>query len=111
MQETIIYHLVKPQYWNTQKENAAYFSETFNEETFIHASTKAQLNATANRYYKNETTVVLLEIDTNLLISELKYEYSPSVQQDFPHIYGGINKEAIVKIDLLEKNIDDNWSF
>ncbi|MDE7168704.1 MAG: DUF952 domain-containing protein, partial [Mucispirillum sp.] len=41
-------------------------------------------------------------IDTDKLESTLKWEYSKSMKQDFPHIYGEINRESVVKAVSLE---------
>jgi uncharacterized protein (DUF952 family) len=44
---------------------------------------------------------VLLEIETDLLTSPLKMEWADSVNEEFPHIFGAINKSAIVNITKL----------
>lgn len=108
--DTTIIHLTICDYWNTQKENEFYFPENFESEGFIHASTHDQVNASANRYYKNETILCALFIDCTKLKSELKFEFSTSVNDDFPHIYGGINKDAILKVEKLEKQVEDDWT-
>lgn len=46
---------------------------------------------------------MVLYIDTDKLLSTLKWEYSKSLQQDFPHIYGEINKDAVVKAVKLSE--------
>jgi uncharacterized protein (DUF952 family) len=40
--------------------------------------------------------VVILKIDTTLLLPKLVYE--PADDELFPHIFGGINKNAIIEI-------------
>ncbi len=40
---------------------------------------------------------MVLFIDTDKLLSNIQWEYSKSLNQDFPHIYGEINKDAVVK--------------
>ncbi len=109
MRDKIIFHFVKVKWWHLQKSEDLYFSENFQQEGFIHASTREQLQATSNRYYRNEAVVYLLHIDTDKLSSILKYEMSPSIQQEFPHIFGGINKEAIMKVEKLYKSKEDSW--
>jgi uncharacterized protein (DUF952 family) len=108
---SIIYHLVTPPYWETQLGNEFYFSPTFEQEKFIHASYQEQLNATANRYYGNEPKMILLHIETDKLNAELKVEFSNSVQQQFPHIYGGINKAAIWKVETYNRDDNKHWNF
>lgn len=48
---------------------------------------------------------MVLYIDTDKLSSTVKWEYSKSLNQDFPHIYGEINQNAVVKaVKLSEYN-------
>ena len=70
-------------------------------EGFIHCSTEAQVQGVLERYYADKTNLVKLVIDTNLLTHPLKYEFSPSIEEEFPHIFGTINLEAVINpIDL-----------
>jgi uncharacterized protein (DUF952 family) len=45
---------------------------------------------------------VKLVIDTSELQPELKYELAPSVNEIFPHVFGPINLDAVVAIELME---------
>ena len=70
------------------------------EEGFIHCSTKEQIAEVLKRYYANQKELMLLHINPVLLIAELKYEIA--TQGDlFPHVYGAINRDAIIKIESL----------
>jgi uncharacterized protein (DUF952 family) len=98
----IIYHIVTPEVWDKFKEEDFYEAESLSTEGFIHCSYAEQLNAVLNRYYKDAETVLLLEIETEKLTSELINE--PSTDGEiYPHIYGKINKEAIANIK--ERNL------
>jgi uncharacterized protein (DUF952 family) len=56
------------------------------------------LDDVLERYYKDADKVLILAINPHLLISELVAE--PSTNQEiYPHIYGKINKSAIVEIE------------
>lgn len=44
-------------------------------------------------------------LDSDKLISEVKLEFSSSLQQNFPHIYGKINKEAVMEVKSLKEYI------
>jgi len=47
------------------------------------------------RYYSNESEVVILEIESDRLMSRMIKE--PSTNREiYPHIYGPINRDAIV---------------
>ena len=49
---------------------------------------------------------MVLFIDTEKLKAEIKWEYSSSLNQDFPHIYGEINMDAVMKVEKLDKYIE-----
>ena len=78
----------------------SYESETLGEEGFIHCSTHEQVKGVLERYYAGRTDLLLLHINPELLQAELKFE--ASTQGDlYPHAYGKINKDAIIKIESL----------
>lgn len=98
MRPAIFYHIVTPGFWQQFAGLDYYEAPSLYTEGFIHASKGEQVEATLNRYYKNEQEVLLLKIEASMLVPELKYEVAPSVNQEFPHIYGRLNKDAIVEI-------------
>jgi uncharacterized protein (DUF952 family) len=105
----IIYHLVTAAHWQSQYNHESYFSPTFEQEKFIHTSYSKQLNATANRYYSHENELIILHIETDKLQSELKVEFSNSVAQNFPHVYGGINLTAIIRVEYISRLPHSDW--
>jgi uncharacterized protein (DUF952 family) len=96
----MIYHVVVPAFWKSQENNEFYFSETFATEGFIHCSTEQQLEGVLQRYYANAGEVIKLTLDEEELTSPLLYEEATN-NELFPHIYGGINQDAITAIDTL----------
>lgn len=109
MPDQIIFHFVKEPWWLSQATAENYVSENFSKEHFIHASTSAQLQATCNRYYSEQEVIFLLHIDTEKLIALLKYEWSSSIQEEFPHIFGPLNRDAIYKVERLCKFKEEIW--
>ena len=53
------------------------------------------------RYYKGKADLVKLVIDTTRLKPELKYELAPSVNEEFPHVFGPINADAVIRIETI----------
>ena len=104
-----IYHIVTPTQWQQFADSIYYEAASLNTEGFIHASTAGQVEATINRYYKNEPTVLLLKIEAQKLNAELKYELALSVNEYFPHIYGQLNKDAIVEITEVQAAEDGQF--
>jgi uncharacterized protein (DUF952 family) len=92
-----IYHIVLPNSWEEQKNNESYEHESLRTEGFIHCSYAGQLDAVLGRYYGGVARVMILHIDPELLTSKLVEEASTG-GEIYPHIYGKINREAIVEI-------------
>lgn len=97
----IIYHITTQAAWQEAKEKGFYAAESLATEGFIHLSTADQVQAVLERYYAGQTHLVKLYVDTEKLMNELKFEWAPSVNEEFPHVYGTINLEAIVETEVL----------
>lgn len=94
----MIYHIAIESEWNGQIHSAEFAPPAFAREGFVHTSRKHQVAGVADRYYKGRTDLLLLEIDEAKLKHPLKDEPSSS-GEFFPHVYGEINKDAIVNVD------------
>jgi uncharacterized protein (DUF952 family) len=99
--ETIIYHIVHPEWWETFANKDYYESETLSEENFIHLSTLEQVNGTLANYFKDSKRLFLLHIDASKLRSQLVYEDLFDTGIAFPHLYGRLNKDAIMEVQEL----------
>lgn len=67
------------------------------DEGFIHCSFAEQLDGVIKRYYDGAGRLIVLEIDSERLISDLVNEPSTG-GEIYPHIYGPINRDAIVEV-------------
>ena len=97
----MIYHVVNNLRWKTALQMGVYEAESLATEGFIHASKGEQLENVLERYYKGQKDLMLLHIDEIQLTAPLRYEMAPSVNQKFPHIYGPLNLDAVVKAEQL----------
>jgi uncharacterized protein (DUF952 family) len=93
----MIFHVTTYDYWTSQKESSTFSAPDLKREGFIHCCTKEQLSGVLERYFKDQTDLVLLHLDENKLVAPLKYEPSTN-NENFPHVYGPINKSAIVNV-------------
>ena len=98
----MIYHITIPEHYEKFTGKEYYESPSLLSESFIHCSTLVQLRATTERFYKNVSEILILVIGEQKLTSELKYELA-KIGEEFPHIYGRINKEAIIEIRNYKK--------
>lgn len=97
-----IYHLALAGEWARACSSGSYDRSTIGrslaEEGFIHCSFADQLQATADRYYRNRRDVVLLRIDPACLDAEVRVEEVPGGER-FPHVHGPIPVSAVEAAD------------
>jgi hypothetical protein len=97
----MIYHVTTKSQWDEAVSKGFFEVESLQIEGFIHMSKIDQVEGVLNRYYQNVSDLVLLHVEEKKLTAEIKYELSPSVNQEFPHVVGPINIDAVVKIEAL----------
>jgi uncharacterized protein (DUF952 family) len=105
----IILHIAEKQIWETATKEGKYRGDTLETEGFIHCSTAWQVIRVANHLYQGRTDLVLLFIDTDKLQAPLRYEPpTPDAQtaERFPHLYGPLNIDAVVKTEPLKPDED-----
>ncbi len=100
----LIYHIVLPDVW-AAFDTGLYEAKSLETEGFIHCSFANQLDAVIERYYSGEERVVVLEIESDRLMSRMIKE--PSTNSEiYPHIYGPINRDAIVRAETRKLTAD-----
>jgi uncharacterized protein (DUF952 family) len=109
----VIYHITSLKAWRDALQRGEYRAESLDTEGFIHCSTGTQVLPVTEKYYQGRGRLLLLTIDPERLTSDLKWEppsggMLPGVPEDdlFPHVYGPINLDAVVKVFDLETNPD-----
>jgi uncharacterized protein (DUF952 family) len=115
----MIYHITSRSAWDEARERGEYRAESLETEGFIHCSTEEQVVPVAQKYFSGQNDLLLLVIEPALLEADLKWELPaegappPGVPEGdlFPHIYGPINLDAIVRIFDLESFPDGKYSF
>lgn len=93
----MIYHIVAKPDWDRQADQAEYEAESLHTEGFIHLSTEEQVAGVLERYYQHVPDLLLLHVDPNKLTHPLRYEAATN-NEHFPHLYGALNKDAVVDI-------------
>ncbi len=97
----MIYHVVTEANWQNALQQGFYEAVSLAREGFIHTSKAEQVAGVLERYYQKQTNLFLLHIDETKLTAPLKYELAPSVNEEFPHIFGRLNLDAVVKVENL----------
>ncbi|AFY99857.1 DUF952 domain-containing protein [Calothrix sp. PCC 6303] len=103
-----IYHITERQAWENAKVTGSYSADSLKTEGFIHCSTLSQVAASANRFFKNQSDLVILHIDPNKVKPEIRNELANNGEL-FPHIYGELNTDAVFKVVDLE--VDEEGLF
>src|SRR4030095_5024613 len=111
----IIFHIATGEAWARRDAGASrdeqeaadfYRPEMFLIDGFIHCSTGAQVVKVADVRFRGQRGLVLLCIDTDKITSEIRYENLEGGKELFPHIYGGINTNAVVQVAEFEPGVD-----
>eukprot|EP00695_Tsukubamonas_globosa_P003638 TRINITY_DN749_c0_g1_i1.p1 TRINITY_DN749_c0_g1~~TRINITY_DN749_c0_g1_i1.p1 ORF type:complete len:117 (+),score=5.69 TRINITY_DN749_c0_g1_i1:69-419(+) len=98
---TTIYHIISEETWKKVTDELRLPS--LESEGFIHFSTRDQALWVANSFYKGQSKLVILVVDTAKLTSPLKFEgpIPPTPEKNdqlFPHLYGPLNADAVVRV-------------
>ncbi|HPH86318.1 MAG TPA: DUF952 domain-containing protein [Ferruginibacter sp.] len=97
----MIYHVTSKTDWENALLLGRYEAASLQSEGFIHNSTAEQVAGVLDRYYRNEKDLLLLHIDEDKLTAPLRYELAPSVNEMFPHLFGPLNLDAVVKTEAI----------
>ena len=113
-----VYHITTRKAWIAATRNGIYDAPSLASAGFIHCSTSAQVLPVARQFYAGQSGLVLLAIDPSRLASVLKWEPAadgpvpagvPATQR-FPHVYGPINLEAVVRVLDFEPDANGEFS-
>ena len=90
----LIFKIVPRREW--ESESGDYHGSAHDKaDGFLHFSTAAQLPETLRRYYAGQDNLMLVAVDPAGLGAALKWEYSQSRDEDFPHLYAALSCDAI----------------
>lgn len=94
----IIYHVAFADAWEDARQKGAYEHPSLKDEGFIHCLQDHQVAGVLERYFDGKTNLVKLVIDTDQLTSHYVFDWSPTTQDTFPHVYGPINVSAVTDV-------------
>ena len=113
----LILHLASNEAWQAANKKGAYRADSLSTEGFIHCSKPSQIVRVANTFYRGQRGLVLLVINPTKLQPALKWE--PPAEPEptharegelFPHIYGPLNLDAVVRVLAFEPGADGLFS-
>ena len=108
MRDQIAYHLVPEPWFTAQPGDRSYLPESFDREGFVHLTHGIEpVIAAGNRYYRSDPRPYLvLTVDLASVTAEVRYE--DPVRQ-FPHVYGPIDREAILTVQRVVRDGDGTF--
>ena len=101
-----IYKVLTTDEWALAQTSGIIITDLDKKDGFIHLSSAAQLNATLSMYFSKEKSVVLLQIDYAQTFQKIKFETPspPGIRNSsFPHYYGDLNTNFVLKIWHLNR--------
>jgi len=108
LHSALIYKIVPRAEW--EAESGDYHGSAHDKaDGFLHFSTAAQLPETLRRYYAGQNELMLVAVDAGALGAALKWEYSRSRDEDFPHLYGPLSPDAIKWARPIAKGADGSF--
>jgi uncharacterized protein (DUF952 family) len=97
----IIYHITTKSAWAEAQLKGRLEELSLAEEGFIHCSEARQIPGVLERYFSGKSDLLKLTIDSDKLSSPLIYDWSPSMKDTFPHVYGPIQPAAVIGVDKI----------
>jgi uncharacterized protein (DUF952 family) len=101
----MIFHITSKSEWKEAQQRGEYVAPSLKTEGFIHCSTEKQVLHVANAFYRGRDDLVLLKLDEEKIMPEIKWEPpagSPALgisdSDKFPHIFGPINLTAVASV-------------
>lgn len=101
-----IYHIADEALFLQAQTSGEYRHASLSTEGFIHCSKLEQVLPVAQRYFRGQTSLMLLEITVAKLKAGLRYENTTGGTELFPHVYGPINLDAIHAVYQMETGSD-----
>jgi len=85
----LIFKVIPAAEWKAAQQASVYHGSAHDKQDgFLHFSTAAQLEETLRRHYANAGAIVIAAVNAAALGDILKFEYSSSRGENFPHLYG-----------------------
>ena len=102
-------HICKREAWEKALARGVYETDTLEEDGFIHLSYSHQVVRVANFLYAQQKDLLLLCIDPDKVLSEMKVEQL-GTSEPFAHLYGPLNLEAVVRVLEFPPNSDGTFT-
>jgi len=105
----MLLHIAHGDVWARAQVDGVYRADSLRDQGFIHCSYPHQIIRVADMVYRGQRGLVLLHIDPVRLDSRVVEEDGGGGEL-YPHVYGPINLDAVVKVEPLEPGDDGSFT-
>lgn len=102
----IIYHITDQIQWAKYYSATYYLPSNYETDGFIHCSNGEQVLVVAEKYYAAASQLLLLKIDEQRVSSPVVYENLEGGEEKYPHIYGQLDKQAILGVAIFGRDAE-----
>lgn len=101
-----LYHITTERKWQDAQQQGEFMPMEFLADGFIHAAYYHQLKTVLDFLFQDAREVLVLEIDPKQLRCEIKNENTTGGTELFPHIYGTLPLNAVLRTFYLTRSDD-----
>jgi len=105
----MIYHVATRAEWEAGQKEGMYTPAAFDADGFIHLSSLDQIVDVANRYFRGQRGLVLVCVNPDAVEAPIKYEDLADQGQYYPHIYGKLNLDAVIRVIPFSPDPDGSY--
>lgn len=105
----IVLHATKISNWKKYDKESFFSEDNLQICGFLHCAEISTFKEVSSRYVANSSEYIILVIDIDKINSLIKWEKGGDNGQLFPHIYGVLNKEAIIMVLPILFDKSNNW--
>lgn len=97
-----MFHFATVADWEAAQARGHYLPARFADEGFIHCATEAQLAGVIERHLRGGGPRVRLRLDPQAVREILKWEWSTSSHDLYPHLFAAIPLQAVVAAEPFD---------
>ncbi len=94
-------HVTTEAAWNEARRLGRHADRGLARHGFLHCCTPAQLGFVLARHFAGASGLVVLTFEADAVPAELRWVRSEPDQAPFPHLYGAIPADAVLRVEPL----------
>ena len=102
--EPRIFHIADQERWTLAETTGGYTPPGFETDQFIHCCTLEQMSGVLFRFFKDQDSILVLELETNRLMNQLRFENLENGAELFPHLYSSLPISDVKQVFHLRRN-------